>query len=309
VDAAGALALAEGADCLVGLGGGSSMDTAKAAAIYLHDPGPVRRYIRQVPPFVDTKPPVILVPTTAGTGSECTIVAIVSLPDRNVKWSAFVNTTLAIVDPELTVSLPKYETANSGLDALAHAAEAMTVKAWNYHSDLFGEAAIRKICRNLYTAWSEPDNLEARTEMSLAANWAGLAFNDPITHIGHAMADALSCRFHTPHGLGCALALPEALALVAPVVPERLRVIAGAMGLPLTGREDGAALGRLVADGVRAMMRRMEVKSLREMGYSRQAITALAPDVVANHLSDFCPVAVTEEVAVRALGAMYDTYL
>ncbi|MDR3209307.1 MAG: iron-containing alcohol dehydrogenase, partial [Oscillospiraceae bacterium] len=211
VDEAGALALREGADCLVGIGGGSSMDTAKAAAIYLHDPGPVRRYILAAPPTVDTRTPVILVPTTAGTGSECTTVAIISLPDLNVKWSAFVNTTLAIVDPELTVTLPRYETVNTGLDALAHAAEAMTVRAWNYHSDLFGEAAIRKIRRNLYTAWSEPENMAARSEMSLAANWAGLAFNNPITHVGHASADAFSCRVHTPHGLGCALALPETL--------------------------------------------------------------------------------------------------
>jgi alcohol dehydrogenase class IV len=266
----------------------------------------VRKYILQAPPTVDTKTPVILIPTTAGTGSECTTVAIISLPDLNVEWSAFVNTSLAIVDPELTVTLPKYETANTGLDAFSHAAEAMTVKAWNYHSDLFGEAAIRKICANLYTAWSEPDNIEARGEMLLAANFAGLAFNNPITHIGHAIADAFSCHFHTPHGLGCALALPETMAFVAPAVPERMRVIAGAMGLSLTGAESGEQLGKLVADGIRGMMRSMEMKSLRDLGYTREQVVALAPDVVANHLSDFCPIEVTQERAEYVLGRVFD---
>ncbi|MDR2356874.1 MAG: iron-containing alcohol dehydrogenase [Oscillospiraceae bacterium] len=308
VDEAGELAVREGCDCLVGVGGGSSMDTAKAAAIYMHDPGPVRRYILQTPPFVDTKTPVILVPTTAGTGSECTTVAIISRPELNVKWSAFVNTTLAIVDPELTVTLPKYETVNTGLDAFSHAAEAMTVRAWNYHSDLFGEAAIRKVTRNLREAYFRPYNIEARSEMSLAANWAGLAFNNPVTHVGHACSDAFSCHFHMPHGLGCALALPETLALVAPVVPERMRVIARAMELPLTGRESGEALGKLTADALRGMMREMDMKSLAALGISRAETTALARDVVENHLSEYCPVDVTYDVAERLLGNIYDTY-
>jgi 1,3-propanediol dehydrogenase len=309
VDEAGELAVREGCDCLVGVGGGSSMDTAKAAAIYMLDPGPVRRYILQTPPFVDTKAPVILVPTTAGTGSECTTVAIISRPELNVKWSAFVNTTLAIVDPELTVTLPRYETVNTGLDAFSHAAEAMTVRAWNYHSDLFGEAAIRKITKNLYAAYTDPDNIEARSEMALAANWAGLAFNNPVTHVGHACADAFSCHFHTPHGLGCALALPETLALVAPAVPERMRVIARAMELPLRGDETGARLGSLVADALRGMMRKMEMKSLSALGYSRSDVIGFARDVTENHLSEYCPVDVTFDVAQGLLGSIYDSYI
>ncbi|MDR1589904.1 MAG: iron-containing alcohol dehydrogenase [Oscillospiraceae bacterium] len=308
VDEAGELAVREGCDCLVGVGGGSSMDTAKAAAIYMYDPGPVRRYILQTPPSIDTKTPVVLIPTTAGTGSECTTVAIISRPELNVKWSAFVNTTLAVVDPELTVTLPKYETVNTGLDAFSHAAEAMTVRAWNYHSDLFAEAAIRKVTRNLRTAYSQPDNIEARSEMALAANWAGLAFNNPVTHVGHACSDAFSCHFHTPHGLGCALALPETLALVAPAVPERMRVIAEAMELPLSGGESGEQLGRLVADALRDMMRDMEMKPLSALGVSRADVTALARDVVENHLSEYCPVDITYGVAERLLANIYDTY-
>jgi 1,3-propanediol dehydrogenase len=308
VDAGGAVALREQVDCVAGIGGGSSMDAAKAIAILLTNPGPARTYIQAKPITVDTKAPVFLVPTTAGTGSEVTKVAVISRPDMNAKWSVFVNTTLAIVDPELTVSLPKIETVNTGLDAFSHAAEAMTGINWNPHSDLVGEAAIKKITANLLIAYNEPDHLEARSELALAANWAGLAFNDPITHVGHAVADAFSCSFHTPHGLNCALALPETMALVGPAMPDRMAVIASAMGIGVKGHESGEELGRMVADGIRGLMRLMNMKSLKEMGYSREAVCALAPDVMSNHLASYCPVEITEAVARALLEKVYDTY-
>lgn len=306
VDEAGAVAVAEGVDCLIGVGGGSAMDTAKATAIYMLDPGPVKRYILAKPIFVDTKVPVILVPTTSGTGSENTAVSIISRPDENAKWSVFVNTTIGIVDPELTDSLPKGETASTGLDALAHAVEALTSNAWDYHSSLFAEAAIRKIWDNLYTAWSEPTNKTARDEMALAANWAGIAFCNPLTHVGHATADAFSCHFHTPHGLGCALALPETIALIGDVLPDRIRTIANAMSLKPS--DSPAATARHIADEILVLMRNMEMKSLRELGYTREQVTALAPDVVSNHLSSYCPVKITTEVAEKLLGSIFDTY-
>jgi len=309
VDKAGQLGRAEGVDCVIGIGGGSSMDAAKAASILLDMPGTARDYVHAAPIYYDTKTPLFLVPTTSGTGSECTLVAIITIPEINIKGSVFMNTTLAIVDPELTVTLPKYETVNTGLDAFAHAAEAMTSSTGNRYSDLFGEAAIKKISDNLRAAYNEPNNLKARSEMALAANWAGLAFNNPLTHAGHAAADAFSCSFHTPHGLGCALALPEALALVAPVVPDKMRAIALAMGLTLSGGESGAELGSLVADGIRKMMRDMDMKSLREMGYSREKVISLAPDVAASHLCTHCPVEVDLSIAKKLLADIYDTYL
>ena len=307
-DAAGAAAISAGADCLIGLGGGSSMDAAKATAIYMLDPGEVKRYIEPAPIKVETQVPVILVPTTAGTGSECTSVAVISRPELNKKWSVFVNTTCAIVDPELTFTLPPYETANTGLDALSHAIESLTVNQWNYHSDLFAEGAIRKIWKNLYTAYSEPQDLAARSEMALAANWAGMAFNNPITHVGHSIADALSCEYHTPHGLGCALALPEVVTMVAPPYPDRVRTIANAMELKTSGNETAEQLGTLVAEEIRALMHRMNVPSLKSLGYDRETVLSLAQEVVDNHLSTFSPVEITPELAAKLLANVYDLY-
>ncbi len=308
VDKGAEVARANKVDCLIGIGGGSSMDTAKAISVLLTKPGKASDYVLAKPIYIDTKTPVFLVPTTAGTGSEITCVAVISRPDMNTKWSVFLNVNIAIVDPELTVTLPKLETATTGLDALSHAMEAMTGLNWNPHSDLVGEAAIKKIAKNLVTAYNEPNNIEARSEMMLAANFAGLAFNDPITNIGHAAADALSCRFHTPHGYNCAVSLPPAMALSAPAVPDKMRVIAAAMGIELSGGETGRQLGELVAEAVRGLMRAVGIKPLGEMGFRREDVVSLVPDVVSNHLSSYSPVKVTDEVAYKLLADIYDSY-
>jgi 1,3-propanediol dehydrogenase len=308
IDEASAIARAEKVDGVIGIGGGSSMDTAKAISVLLTKPGKASDYVLAKPIYIDTKTPVFLVPTTAGTGSEITCVAVISRPDMNTKWSVFLNVNIAIVDPELTVTLPKLETATTGLDALSHAMEAMTGLNWNPHSDLVGEAAIKKIAKNLVTAYNEPNNIEARSEMMLAANFAGLAFNDPITHVGHSAADAFSCHFHTPHGYNCAVSLPTAMALVGPVMPEKMRVIADALGIGLTGEETGKELGELVAEKIRELMRAVELKSLKAMGFSREEVLSLVPDVVSNHLASYCPVKVTDDVAYGVLADIYDSY-
>ena len=308
VDAAAEAARAAGADIIIGIGGGSSMDTAKAAAVALETGKPAKEFVLPRPINIPIKIPVVLVPTTAGTGSEVTAVSIISRPEVNAKWSIFTNSVLAIVDPELTVTLPKEVTANTALDAMAHAAEGMTTLMHTRHNDLFGEAAIRKISKWLRTAYNEPDNIEARTEIMLAANWAGFAFNNPITHVGHASADAFSVTFHTSHGYNCAIALPEALALVAPALPGQAKIIAQALGIELNGSENGEKIGNLIADNIRGLMRDVEIRPLRELDYSRLDVTALAGVTASNHLSSYCPVEITNEVAERLLGRIYDTY-
>lgn len=308
VDDGAALAKKEGVDCLVGIGGGSSLDTAKAISVLLTKPGKAADYVLAQPIYVDTKTPVVLVPTTAGTGSEMTSVAVISRPDKNAKWSVFVNTTYAIVDPELTLSLPKRETANTGLDALSHACEAMTTILWSPHSDVYALAAVRRIVDNLEKAYKEPDNLDARSEMMLAANFAGIAFNDPITHVGHSAADALSCNLHTPHGYNCGIALPAAMKVVAPAMPDKMRAMAEALRVPLSGGESPETLGDLVADRIRELMHAVNIQPLKDMGVSRDTVLSFAPEVVSNHLASLCPVKITEDVARSILADMYDSY-
>ena len=308
VDAAYEVAKREGCDGLVGIGGGSSLDTAKATSVLFENPGPAKQYINAVPIFINTKTPLVLVPTTSGTGSECTIVAVISRPELNGKWSVWVNSSLAIVDPELTLSVPKSVTATTGLDALAHSMEGMTTVMANVHSDLFAVAAIEKIVKNLPICCEEPGNLAARTQMAMASNFGGIAFASPLVHVGHALADAMSVHLHTPHGYNCAMALPEAMRVIAPASPDRIRTIALAMGLTLTGKETPVELGKMVADAIRGLMRKVGIKTLKEMGVEREKFLGLAADTAGNFLATLCPVKIDEPLAKELLAGMYDNY-
>ena len=309
VDACAAKARAEGIDCLIGVGGGSSMDTAKAASILTSGfEGDARKYVLQFPIKVETTTPVFLVPTTTGTGAECTAVAVISVPEKNVKWSVNVNTTLAVVDPELTVTLPPLYTATTGLDALAHATEGITANTSNLHATYMGLGAVRKITDHLVECYNNPTDINARTEMAIAADWGGLAFNNPLTHASHAMGDAFGCHFHTPHGLSCSLGLADTMRLVAEVRKDDMRAIAEAMRIELRGDETGKELGDLVAEKIFGMMHAMNMPSLKSLGYSREEVVALAKDVTENHLSTHSPVPITLEVAEKLLGDVYDNY-
>ena len=308
IDRCGEIANREGVDCIVGIGGGSSIDSAKAAAILLSHPGPIKQYILAKPVYVEVDVPIILVPTTAGTGSECTQVAVVKRTDLNMKWSVFVKLTQAIIDPELTLTVPPSVTAYTGMDALAHAIEGVTSNNPNPLSHACGLDAIRKIARNLYKAYANGSDLEARTEMAAAAHLAGIAFDDPLTHVGHATADGMSIVFHTAHGVGCGLAIPEVCALVGSVVPERMKEIAEAMEIPLKGDESGEQLGQLCAQWCRDLMHAMKMPSLKEQGFPREKMEEVAHETETSHLSVFCPVKITHERAIAFAYAVYDNY-
>jgi len=310
VDAAVELGKNFGADIVIGIGGGSSMDTAKCASIMLSGfEGPASRWVLAVPPFVDTTCPVILVPTTCGTGSEVTKVAVISRPDANAKWSVFVNTNCAIVDPELMLSLPAEHTACTGLDALAHCIEGLTSKDSNPLASAAAISGIRKIADNIVRAYQHPDDIEARSEMALAATLGGFAFKDPLTHVCHALGDAYGCNFHTPHGQSCVFGLPATIKLIADMMPREMAQIADAMRIPTRGNETGAQLGELIEKDIHRIMRTIGIKSQKELGFPRDKVIAMAQEVADNHLSSHCPVKITPELAAELLAYAYDSYL
>lgn len=308
IDACGEIALREKADCIVGIGGGSTLDTAKATAILLSHPGPIKQYVLANPIQMTVDVPIILLPTTAGTGSECTKVAVIHRTDLNMKWSVFVSLALAIIDPELTYSLPPYQTAYTGLDAMAHAIEGLTSNNPNPLSHACGLDAVKKINRNLLTAFHDGGNTEARIQMSEAAHLAGIAFDDAMTHIGHASADGMSINFHTPHGVGCALALAPTCELVGPAVPDVMAEIAIAMDMPVTGSESGEELGRMVAKRIRDIMHETGIPTIASLGYTREDMCKVAEETESSHISTFCPIPVTKEIARNFCYSIYDNY-
>jgi alcohol dehydrogenase class IV len=208
-----AVAAGEGAASVIGFGGGSPMDVAKLAA-YLLGSGDALDDLWGVGKATGEGLPLVLVPTTAGTGSEATPVSVITVGATEKKGvsSAALIADWAILDPDLTLGLPRHVTAATGIDAMVHAIEAYTSKRLkNPMSDMLAREALRLIDSNLVTACDQPDNVEARSAMLLAAHLAGVAFaNAPVAGV-HALAYPLGGHFHVPHGLSNALMLPHVL--------------------------------------------------------------------------------------------------
>lgn len=270
VNEAGALALENKVDGVVAIGGGSSMDLAKAASLLLTLPAPIEQYFTAPPSFYEAPVPIVLVPTTSGTGSEVTQVAVITYSKDHSKPSVFTRSALAIVDPELTYTVPSGVTANTGLDAFTHAAESITAKGRNPRSELLAVAAIEKIAKYLPIAVEDGKNVEARYQLSLAANWAGIAFADTDCHLGHTMADGISSTFHSPHGYNCIMVDPELMAACAPIIPEEVKTVGKATGAEFTGDETPEEIGKKTADAIRALMKKCGIKHPREYGMERE---------------------------------------
>lgn len=208
-----AVAAGEGAASVVGFGGGSPMDVAKLAA-YLIGSGDDLDAIWGVGKAVGARLPLALVPTTAGTGSEATGVSVITIGGslKNAVNSPALNADWAVLDPELTLGLPRHVTAATGIDAMVHAIEAYTsARRKNPVSDMLAREALRLLSGNLIAACERPDDRAVRANMLLGAHYAGVAFdNAPVAGV-HALAYPLGGHFHVPHGLSNALVLTQVL--------------------------------------------------------------------------------------------------
>lgn len=235
-------------DAIVAFGGGSPMDAAKTIALAVANRKPPLKLVGY---FRGLRAPVPLyaVPTTAGTGSEVTVAAVISDPARGRKH-VIADTRLvpamAALDPTLMTGLPTPVTAATGLDALTHAVEAYVSKWATAHSDRMALAAVRLIYGNLRVAYRQPRNLVARERMALAATYAGLAFTRANVGNVHAIAHQLGGRYHVPHGLANAILLPHVLRFEAPAVTRRLAALAVHAGVGRAGTRPSVLAERLV---------------------------------------------------------------
>ncbi|MCB1845194.1 MAG: iron-containing alcohol dehydrogenase [Halioglobus sp.] len=245
-----ALAVLRGGDhdCVVGLGGGSSIDTAKALAVLAPGGGRMRDY--KVPAQTDRGLPIIAIPTTAGTGSEATRVAVITDTETQEKMLCMglgLMPLAALVDYELTLSMPFRLTADTGIDSLCHALEAYVSRRANPFTDSVALTAMATISTHLRTACAEPDNRVAREAMMLAATQGGIAFANASVTLIHGMSRPVGALFHVPHGLSNAMLLPEVTAWSVASAPERYAVCARAMGLADASDDDRVAIDKLVA--------------------------------------------------------------
>ena len=238
-----------GCDAIVAFGGGSPMDAAKAIALAVANGKPPRQLVGY---FRGLRAPVPLyaVPTTAGTGSEVTVAAVVTDPEAGRKL-VIADTRLvplmAALDPLLMTGLPRPVTAATGMDALTHAVEAFVGDWATPHTDRMALAAVGIIYRSLRRAWRDGSDVAAREQMALAATYAGLAFTRANVGYVHALAHQLGGRYHVPHGLANAILLPHVLRFLAPSATPRLALLARQAGLAKPRARPAALAAAFVA--------------------------------------------------------------
>lgn len=298
---AGVKAFAEsGADFILAIGGGSSIDTSKAIGIITNNPefSDVVS-LEGVAPTQKKSVPIIALPTTAGTAAEVTINYVIT-DEVNEKKMVCVDPNdipaIAIVDAELMYTLPKGLTASTGLDALTHAIEGLITKgAWEM-SDMFEIKAIEMITRYLETAVFEPTNAEARNGMAVAQYIAGMAFSNVGLGVVHGMAHPLGAIFDIPHGVANALLLPIIMEFNAPAALDKYVEIAKAMTVYKEGMSQEEA-ARAAVDAVRALSVRVGIpQHLSELGIKESDLDKLATAAIVDVCTPGNPREVTKEI-------------
>jgi alcohol dehydrogenase len=260
-----ALYRSSGAEAVVAIGGGSPLDAGKAISILTTNPEPLADYMgyHKIP---KAGAPLLAIPTTAGTGSEVTKVAVITDTERDVKMMILDQHLLpvvALVDYELTLSMPAPLTAHVGVDTLTHGIEAFVSRKASEMTDPIALSCIRLAATHLVKAWEEPGNLAAREGMMLSATQGGMAFANSSVCLVHGMSRPLGLLFHIPHGLSNAMLLPAVTRFSLAGAEARYATVARTMGLCAANASDASAAASLV-EGLEKLNARLEVPRIRD---------------------------------------------
>jgi alcohol dehydrogenase class IV len=277
-------------DSLVAIGGGSSIDTAKAMSVLAANGGQMRDY--KVPAEIPKAGlPVVAIPTTAGTGSEVTRFTVITDSETDEKMliaGLACCPVVAIVDYELTLTMPLRLTADTGLDSLTHAIEAYVSRRANSFTDGLAKNAMKLIAGHIRTACAEPGNRGAREAMMLGATTAGMAFSNASVALVHGMSRPIGAFFHVPHGLSNAMLLPEITAFSAPAALERYADCARAMGIAEEREGSQAAVARLL-DELRRLNEDLQVPTPRAWGIDAGRYEELLPVMASQAIASGSP--------------------
>lgn len=302
------LAKKEKVEVIIGLGGGSSMDQAKATAALVTNSGKCVDW-----DFKDLDEymlPVICIPTTAGTGSEVTFVAVITDEERKYKMSVMdpikLRPSVAIADPELLLTLPPSLTASTGVDALTHAIEAYTCKVSQPITDGLALHAIELISSSLVEAVQNGSNLEARTNMMNGSLMAGAAFINSNVGAVHAISETIGAWYDTPHGIGNSIFLPYIMAYNLSACPERFARIAVAMGIDANGKNT-EELAMAAVEKVKELNETVKIPKLADLDYIKEEnFRAIAERSAANALSDDNARAIDTEGYLQVIYEAYN---
>jgi alcohol dehydrogenase class IV len=280
-----------GADSILAFGGGSAIDVAKIIGASTANPGPLSAF-QGYNRIVNAGPPLVVLPTTAGTGSEATKVAVITDTARNVKMMILdpkLMPAAAIVDYELTLSMPRALTAHVGVDTLTHGIEAYVSRRANALTDPIAVSCISKTQSYLRKAWANPEDREAREAMSIAALQGGLAFTNSSVCLVHGMSRPLGVAFHLPHGLSNATLLPVVTRFSWRGAISRYADVARAMNLADARKSNEFACESLV-ECLDELNHELEVPRLRDCsGVTIEAFRATVPKMAADALDSGSP--------------------
>ena len=258
VDEAKEILVKSGADGVIAVGGGSSIDTSKAMCMLVTNEGSVREYLFGGTKTVTNRPiPLIAIPTTAGSGSEVTAASVITDNQNNIKLSVtheYLMPLAAIVDPLMHVGMPPMITASTGMDALTHAIEAYVSLNAEPLSDMYAEKCIEMIGKNIRTAMFNPTNIEARSNMAIASILGAAAMVNAGLGAVHGISQAMGGIAHTPHGIGNSLLLPYVMEMNLPGNPKKFARIAELLGEKTEGLSERDAA-------------KLAVKAIRQMAY------------------------------------------
>ena len=279
VDRAARVYRENGCDGLVGLGGGSSLDTAKSIGVVARHGGSIADYEWGRDPIEQRIPPLVAIPTTAGTGSEVTLWAVITDHERQLKFNVggtpLIGAHVALIDPELMLGLPPAVTAATGMDALSHAIECFTCDYHQPFNDAVALHAIELVGRWLRRAVEDGTDLEARTHMAHAATLGGMAYGTESAGAAHAMSQSAGGVHDCPHGALTARVLGPVCAYNVPAAPERYARIAQALGIETSGM-DVVEAARAGVEEVYRLTDDVDIPTMQELGFSEDEIPMLA---------------------------------
>jgi alcohol dehydrogenase class IV len=302
---------ASSCELVIGLGGGSPIDAAKAIAALATNSGSMPEYMgmNKIP---NRAAPILAVPTTAGTGSEVTRVIVITDTERDVKMliiSDFLMPQAAIVDPMLTLSMPGWVAASTALDALTHAIEAYVSRKAQPLTDTIALEAVRLIGKYLRRGWANPEDLEAKNYIMLASMLGGMAFSNSSVAMVHGMSRPIGACFHVPHGLSNAILLPLVMEYTCVGAPERFAKLAEALGEDVYGLSTMEAARSAVA-AVSQLCDDIKIPRAAELKINREDFMRLAPKMSEDALASGSPAnnprRPTKEEIVELYGRLFE---
>lgn len=296
----------EGCTFCIGIGGGSPLDSAKAIAAMTVNEGSIADYNGKI--MKKVIPPVVAIPTTAGTGSEATMFTIITDTKKNIKMllkGEVLLPVLAVVDPSFTVSSPKNVTVATGLDALTHAVEAYTSKKAFSMTDTLAVSAVKRIFKYLPTACADGTDLKAREEVALAALEAGICINNSSVTIVHGMSRPIGALFHVPHGISNAMLLTVCLGFALDGTYERFGDLARAIGAAGENDSDAEAAKKFIEE-LSNLCHTCGVPTLAEYGIDKDAFFANIDKMSQDAVDSGSPGNTRKAVTVGDVKTLYE---